>query len=206
MGSKRASASRVTQLSVAERVARGKAARKSVARSSHALFEPGAHRVDPVKLLERQAETRVPELVPIRYGRMLMSPFTFYSWEPVSCAGLAKGTRPRLRSRTTSRRRLVARLCSSTMLAGRASLGLASTRSVRRARRWRRRVGLPAPRSLRQGGTERQPRGRPPRRRGGVRRGIPPRRRTLRRRLAHGGVHQRTARGTLLVFPPLGAS
>ncbi len=66
------------QLSVAERVARGKAARREVPRSSHAVFEPAAHRLDPIELLERQADTRVPELVPIRYGRMLASPFTFY--------------------------------------------------------------------------------------------------------------------------------
>ena len=66
------------QLSVAERVARGKAARREVPRSSHAAFEPTPHRLDPVELLERQADTRVPELVPIRYGRMLASPFTFY--------------------------------------------------------------------------------------------------------------------------------
>jgi uncharacterized protein (DUF2252 family) len=65
-------------LTVAERTARGKAARAEVPRSSHAVFEPGATRPDPVELLERQAGTRVPELVPIRYGRMLVSPFTFY--------------------------------------------------------------------------------------------------------------------------------
>ena len=68
----------VPHLSVAERVARGKAARAEVPRSSHAGFEPVATRVDPVELLERQSKTRVPELVPIRYGRMLVSPFTFY--------------------------------------------------------------------------------------------------------------------------------
>ena len=68
----------VPHLSVAERVARGKAARAEVPRSRHAVFEPSPDRVDPVTLLERQAETRVPELVPIRYGRMLVSPFTFY--------------------------------------------------------------------------------------------------------------------------------
>jgi uncharacterized protein (DUF2252 family) len=68
----------VAHLSVAERVARGRAARKEVPRSTHAVFEPASGRVDPVELLERQAETRVPELVPIRYGRMLVSPFTFY--------------------------------------------------------------------------------------------------------------------------------
>ena len=68
----------VPHLSVAERVARGKAARAEVPRSSHAVFEPSSERSDPVQLLEHQAETRVPELVPIRYGRMLVSPFTFY--------------------------------------------------------------------------------------------------------------------------------
>ena len=68
----------VPHLSVAERVARGKAARVEVPRSSHAGFEPAATRVDAVELLERQAQTRVAELVPIRYGRMLVSPFTFY--------------------------------------------------------------------------------------------------------------------------------
>jgi uncharacterized protein (DUF2252 family) len=66
------------QLTVAQRVARGRAARAEVPRSSHAAFEPTARRGDPVKLLERQARTRVPELVPIRYGRMLVSPFSFY--------------------------------------------------------------------------------------------------------------------------------
>ncbi|MFZ4584932.1 MAG: DUF2252 domain-containing protein [Acidimicrobiia bacterium] len=61
-----------------ERLARGKAARSDVPRSSHAAFEPAADRRDPVELLESQAPSRVPELVPIRYGRMLVSPFTFY--------------------------------------------------------------------------------------------------------------------------------
>src|SRR5881227_3251180 len=68
----------VPHLSIAERVARGKAARAEVSRSSHAVFEPRSTRPDPIELLERQAATRVPELVPIRYGRMLVSPFTFY--------------------------------------------------------------------------------------------------------------------------------
>src|SRR3954469_16960825 len=61
----------------AERTARGKAARAEVPRSSHAAWAPVA-RQDPVSILEAQATTRVPELVPIRYGRMLVSPFTFY--------------------------------------------------------------------------------------------------------------------------------
>ncbi len=65
-------------MTVAERVARGKAARAEVPRSSHARFEPPSKRKGPIELLERQAATRVPELVPIRHGRMLVSPFTFY--------------------------------------------------------------------------------------------------------------------------------
>ena len=61
-----------------ERAAAGKEARKQVPRSSHAAWEPAAGRPDPVELLEEQAVTRVPELVPIRYGRMSVSPFTFF--------------------------------------------------------------------------------------------------------------------------------
>jgi uncharacterized protein (DUF2252 family) len=61
-----------------ERRAQGKAARAEVPRKSHADFEPSATRPDPIDLLEQQAATRVPELVPIRYGRMSVSPFTFY--------------------------------------------------------------------------------------------------------------------------------
>jgi Uncharacterized protein conserved in bacteria (DUF2252) len=68
----------VPHLSVSERIARGKAARKEVPRAHHALFDPLPTRADPVELLQRQAKTRVPDLVPIRYGRMLVSPFTFY--------------------------------------------------------------------------------------------------------------------------------
>ena len=60
-----------------ERAARGKEARKRVPLESHADFDP-ASRIDPVTLLEGQAGSRVPELVPLRYGRMLVSPFTFY--------------------------------------------------------------------------------------------------------------------------------
>jgi uncharacterized protein (DUF2252 family) len=57
---------------------RGKQARKSASRSSQAAWEPGADRVDPLQVLAEQDKTRVPELVPVRYGRMLASPFTFY--------------------------------------------------------------------------------------------------------------------------------
>ena len=72
------SARKVEHFTPAERAARGKAARAEIPRRSHAAWEPPSHRTDPVELLEEQAGTRVPELVPIRYGRMLVSPFTFY--------------------------------------------------------------------------------------------------------------------------------
>jgi uncharacterized protein (DUF2252 family) len=71
-------ATKVSHPTPAERAALGKAARAEVPRSSHAQFEPASDRPDPLDLLEAQAKTRVPELVPIRYGRMLVSPFTFY--------------------------------------------------------------------------------------------------------------------------------
>jgi uncharacterized protein (DUF2252 family) len=61
-----------------ERAARGKAARAEMPRSAHGMWEPSPERHDPVELLEEQAASRVPELVPIRYGRMLVSPFTFF--------------------------------------------------------------------------------------------------------------------------------
>ena len=68
----------VPHLTTAERAARGRAARAEVPRSSHADFTPRPGRPDPVELLATQAETRVAELVPIRYGRMMSSAFAFY--------------------------------------------------------------------------------------------------------------------------------
>ena len=68
----------VPHLTVAERVKLGKEARARAPRSSQAEFSPPKDRPDPVSLLERQGTTRVPELLPIRYGRMLVSPFTFF--------------------------------------------------------------------------------------------------------------------------------
>jgi uncharacterized protein (DUF2252 family) len=61
-----------------ERVARGKAARVDVPRSSHAEFQPPPKRTDPVEIIGHQSARRVPELVPIRYGRMSEAPFRFY--------------------------------------------------------------------------------------------------------------------------------
>jgi uncharacterized protein (DUF2252 family) len=66
------------RLSPAERAARGKAARSMVPRDRHAEFDPPKDRPDPLALLEEQARTRVPDLVPVRWGRMMASPFAFY--------------------------------------------------------------------------------------------------------------------------------
>src|SRR5580700_6089059 len=65
-------------LTPAQSAAKGKAARAAVSRASHAVFEPGPDRADPIALLEEQAATRLPDLVPVRWGRMLVSPFTYY--------------------------------------------------------------------------------------------------------------------------------
>jgi uncharacterized protein (DUF2252 family) len=88
----------VQHLTLAERAARGKAAREQVARGEHAGWEPASDRPDPVDLLEEQGASRVPELVPIRYGRMLVSPFTFYRGAAYLMASdLAQGPRTKIR-------------------------------------------------------------------------------------------------------------
>ena len=60
-----------------QRHERGRAARQVVPRGSHAEWEPAPDRPDPVDLLEAQAKDRLPDLVPIRYSRMMASPFAF---------------------------------------------------------------------------------------------------------------------------------
>ncbi|HEX4821212.1 MAG TPA: DUF2252 family protein, partial [Acidimicrobiales bacterium] len=63
---------------LAERVSRGEVAREEVPIEVHGQYESVPARADPIAILQGQADNRVPELVPIRYGRMLVSPFTFY--------------------------------------------------------------------------------------------------------------------------------
>lgn len=63
---------------VEERIAHGKAARKAVPRSAHAQWSKDQRTHDPVALLQQQAASRVPDLVPIRHGRMSASPFANY--------------------------------------------------------------------------------------------------------------------------------
>ena len=84
----------VAYFTPAERAARGKAARAEVRRRAHGRWEPSALRRSPVELLEAQASERLPELGPIRYGRMLASPFAFFRGAAyVMAADLADGTR-----------------------------------------------------------------------------------------------------------------
>ena len=82
-----ATLTRATDVDPAERAARGRAARRSTPRSSHGDWVPGADRRDPVAVLEEQAVTRVPELVPLRHERMLASPFAFYRGAAAIMAG-----------------------------------------------------------------------------------------------------------------------
>jgi uncharacterized protein (DUF2252 family) len=81
----------VEHLSRAERAARGKDARVVAPLDSHREFSPGRGR-DPVGLLLGQAASRVPELVPVRHGRMLVSPFTFYRGAALPMAADLAGT------------------------------------------------------------------------------------------------------------------
>ena len=83
----------------AERASRGKAARSEVPRRAHGDWYPPPARVDPVAVLEEQDKTRLPDLVPIRYGRMLVSPLTFFRGAAaIMAADLADGPRTGLQA------------------------------------------------------------------------------------------------------------
>jgi uncharacterized protein (DUF2252 family) len=98
---------KVEHLSAAERKAQGKASRANTPLSSHAGWQPAPDRADPVALLEEQNLTREADLVPVRHGRMLVSPFTFYR-------GAAKIMAADLRD--TQRAGLTAQLCGDAHL------------------------------------------------------------------------------------------
>src|SRR6185295_11532503 len=66
-----------THRAAEERLAAGRALRDRVSRRSHGDWKPAANRPDPIAVLEKQAETRLPQYVPIRHGRMVSSPFAF---------------------------------------------------------------------------------------------------------------------------------
>jgi len=82
----------IVHLTPEERAARGKAARTDAARRLHAAWEPADERPDPIALIEEQATTRVAELVPIRHGRMAVSPFAFYRGGALVMAADLAGT------------------------------------------------------------------------------------------------------------------
>ncbi len=68
----------MTQATPAERAAYGRQVRASVPRSRHGEWQPTVDRTDPLEILALQATTRLPDLVPIRYGRMAESAFAFF--------------------------------------------------------------------------------------------------------------------------------
>jgi uncharacterized protein (DUF2252 family) len=74
------------QVTRAARIQAGRDARKQVSRKALGVWQPGRDRVDPISILEKQAETRVPQLVPIRYGRMAASKFAFFRGGPAIMA------------------------------------------------------------------------------------------------------------------------
>ncbi|MFC9290445.1 DUF2252 domain-containing protein [Streptomyces sp. NPDC057052] len=75
-----------------ERAALGRTARATVPRSGHAEFEPERKRPDPLEIIGRQSATRLPDLVPVRYGRMSESPFRFYRGAAAIMASDLAGT------------------------------------------------------------------------------------------------------------------
>src|SRR3954447_11172340 len=77
---------------VLDHQARGKAARRAVPRADHAAWAPANDRPDPVEILVEQGASRVPELIAIRYGRMLASPFTFFRGAAAIMAADLAGT------------------------------------------------------------------------------------------------------------------
>ena len=76
----------------AERHAMGKNLREKCPRASHAVWQSAADRADPVSLVLKADEGRVPELLPLRHGRMVLSPFTFYRGSALAMAADLAGT------------------------------------------------------------------------------------------------------------------
>ena len=72
--------------------AMGKALREKCPRTSHAEWKPPRNRPDPVRLVLKADEGRIPELIPLRHGRMVASPFTFYRGSALAMAVDLAGT------------------------------------------------------------------------------------------------------------------
>jgi uncharacterized protein (DUF2252 family) len=77
----------IKELTPAERADRGRQIRAEVPRSSHAAFDVSVRKRDPVDVLIEQSKSRAPDLVPIRYGRMLASPFAYFRGAALPMAG-----------------------------------------------------------------------------------------------------------------------
>ncbi len=77
---------------LAELYAMGKSLRDKCPRESHAAWKPTADRPDPIALMEESNKGRMPQLVPIRHGRMMKSPFTFYRGAALNMAADLAGT------------------------------------------------------------------------------------------------------------------
>ena len=83
---------------MAERMAMGAALRERCRRSDLAVWDPGDDRPDPIALLIESSKGRVEDLIPIRYGRMLATPFTFYRGAaPIMASDLSRSPSPGLR-------------------------------------------------------------------------------------------------------------
>jgi uncharacterized protein (DUF2252 family) len=102
-----AASTQIEYPTVEDRKARGKSSRGEAALSSHTGWKPADDRPDPVSLLEEQNTSREQDLVPVRHGRMMVSPFTFYR-------GAAKIMAADLR--TTPKAGLNAQLCGDAHL------------------------------------------------------------------------------------------
>jgi len=78
--------------SLEERTARGNEVREKTPLSAHANWTPADDRPDPISLLEQQNAAREPDLVPVRHGRMMVSPFTFYRGAAMIMSADLKGS------------------------------------------------------------------------------------------------------------------
>src|SRR5579863_1724105 len=89
----------MTPVATEERIQAGRALRGSVPRKSHAGWKPPADRPDPIDLLMTSDQGRISELLPIRYGRMKKSPFTFLRGAAaIMASDLAHTPTPRIRA------------------------------------------------------------------------------------------------------------
>ena len=118
---------------VETRMAEGRAERESVPLEAHGEWAASDGRPDPVGILEEQNTTRVPELVPIRHGRMIVSPFTFYrGGAAIMAADLSQTPSTGLRVQCCGDAHLSNSACSRRRIDASCSISTTSTRRCRR--------------------------------------------------------------------------